>query len=78
MFGSSLIRIERRNFSLSWVTRTDSLPCDLPVGIFKLSECKQVDLSAGFLDDYANFLVSMNDTVQLDFKLNFILIVTKS
>ena len=31
-----------------WATRTDSLPCDLPVFISKLSECKQVEQSTAF------------------------------
>ena len=29
--------------------------CDLPVFISKISECNQVEFSAGFLDDLANF-----------------------
>ena len=44
---------------------TDSLPCDFPVFILKLSECKQVELSAAFLAVFVNYLVSINYTVQL-------------
>ena len=29
--------------------------CDLPAFILKLSECKQVEFSADFLADFANF-----------------------
>ena len=39
-------------FSLGWATRTYSLPCDLPVFISKIYECKQVELSADFLADF--------------------------
>ena len=46
---------KEESFSLSWSTRTDSLPCDFPVFISKLSEFKKVELSADFLADFANF-----------------------
>ena len=44
--------------------------------ISKLYECKQVELSAAFLADFADFKVSINDTVQLDFQLHLTFIVT--
>ena len=51
--------------------------CDLPVFISKLSECKQVELSDDFFIILL-FLVSMNDTIQLDFQLHLIFIGTTS
>ena len=65
-------------FSLRWVTRTDSLPCNFLVFISKLSECKQVELSSAFLACFVNYLVSINDTVLLHFQLNFIFTITRS
>ena len=69
---------KEETFSLSWATRTDSLPCDLPVFIYKLSECNIFELSAAYIYDFANFLVFINDTVQLDFQFHFIFIVIAS
>ena len=46
--------------------------------VLKLSECKQVELSAAFLADFVNYLVSINDTVQLYFQFNLIFIITTS
>ena len=42
-------------FSHIWETRTDSLPCYLPLFILKLSECNRVELSAAFLAAFSNF-----------------------
>ena len=64
--------------SLSWATRADSLPCDFPVFILKLSECKKVELSAALLASFDNYLVSINDTALLSFQLNFMVIITTS
>ena len=69
---------KEESFSQSWETRTDSLPCDLPVFILKLSECKKVELSDAFLAAFVNYLVSINDTVLLYFQLNFIFTITTS
>ena len=41
-FGIFLVRLYRGKFSRSWATRNDSLPCNLPVFISKLSEFNQV------------------------------------
>ena len=68
----------KRKYYWSWATRTDSLPCDLPVFISKLSQSKKVELSATFLSAFDNFFISINDTVQLYFQLHFIFIVTTS
>ena len=46
---------KERSFNRIWATRIDLLPFNFPVFISKLSECKQVDLSASFLDVFANF-----------------------
>ena len=64
---------KEESFSLIFATRTDSLPCDFPVFILKLSECKQVEFSAAFLDDIVNYLVSIKDTVKLYLQLNLFL-----
>ena len=67
-----------RTYFLSWETRTDSLPCDLYVFISKPYECTQIELYATFLAAFDNYVVSMNNTVQLDFQLYFIFIITTS
>ena len=77
-FGSFLVIIDKRNYYLIWITRTDSLPCNFSVFIFKLSECKQVDFYANCFAVFFPFLVSINDTDQLDFRLYFIFIGTTS
>ena len=46
---------KEESFSRIWVSRNDSLPCDFPVFISKLYECKQVELSAAFLAAFADF-----------------------
>ena len=42
------------SFFLSWTTRTDSLPYDVYVFIFKLSECKQIEFFAAFIAAFAD------------------------
>ena len=74
IFGRNM----KKNVSQNWSTRTDSLPCNLTVFISKLSECKQVELSAAFLFFLLTVLVSMNDTFQLDLQFYFIFIITTS
>ena len=69
---------KEETLSLSWATRTDSLPCDFPVFIYKLSECNIVEFSAASLAAFANFLVFINYTAQLDFQFIFIFIVVTS
>ena len=44
-----LLDFKEESIFLSWETRVDSLLCDLPMFISKLSECKQVDLYAAFI-----------------------------
>ena len=46
---------KEESFSQSWSTRTDSLHFSLPMLTLKLSECKQVELSAGFIAVFSNF-----------------------
>ena len=69
---------KEESLSWSWETRNYSLPCGFLVFISKLSECRQVELSAAFPAIFDKFLVSINDTVQLDVQLHFIFIVTTS
>ena len=70
--------LNNNNKSQIWSTNTDSWTCDLPVCISKISECKQVELSATFLADFVHLLVFINDTFLLGFQLHFISVVTKS
>ena len=65
-------------FSRSWATRTYYLPCDFPVFISKISECKQVELFDDFRATFAEFLVTINDTVQLYLQLSLVFIATTS
>ena len=46
---------KEESFSRIWETRTDALPCNLPVFILKLSECKKVELFDDYLAVSANF-----------------------
>ena len=69
---------KEKKLFLGWSTRTTSLTCGLIFLISKLSQCKKVELSVDFLAAFANFLVSINDTVQLYFQLNFVFIVNTS
>ena len=69
---------KEERFFLSFTTRTDSLPYDFPLFILKLSECKQVELSAAFLATFVNYLVFIKDTVLLYLHLNFIFTITTS
>ena len=69
---------KEESFSMSWETRTDSLPCDFTVFILKLSECNQVEFSAAFLVAFVNYLVYIKDTVLLYFQFDFIFTITTS
>ena len=45
---------KEKSFSLGWETRNDLLPCNLPVYILKLSDCKLIEISVDFLPNFAN------------------------
>ena len=40
---------------MSWKTSTDSIPCDCPMFILKLPECKQAEFSSDSLAAFVNF-----------------------
>ena len=54
MFGIFCSDSKEEIVSLSWENRTYSIPCGLPVFIFKPSESKKVGFYDDFLADFYN------------------------
>ena len=55
---------KEESFSCSWVTRTDSIPCNFPVFNSELYECKKVKISVDFLADFSKWLMVLQNSMQ--------------